>query len=131
VQLRFFPLNNDLNPLPIAQSIKNEMKKIGSKNANTVFKSPDSKEGVQNMLEKTAGLAKTTMRIIDSEGKEESIKEDKFSSNIRVKFSRDILPSDDDYFISTAVKDKVINNVSEENKSLYERFTGILQRLML
>ena len=31
LKLRFFPLNNDLDPLPIAQAMKNEMAKVGSR----------------------------------------------------------------------------------------------------
>lgn len=131
VKLRFFPLNNDLNPLPIAQAIKDEMGRIGSRTANTQFNSPDSKAGVQKMLEETSGLAATTMLVTDKEGEHKKIKEDSFSSNKKISFSKNIEKSDDDFFISIAQKDEVINKTSPENQKLFDKFKGVIMKLMM
>ena len=34
LKLRFFPLNNDLDPIPLAQMMKKDMQKVGSKTGN-------------------------------------------------------------------------------------------------
>lgn len=131
IQLRFFPLNNDLNPLPIAQAIKEEMGRIGSKTANAKFNSPDSKQGVQKMLEDTAGLAVATMLITDEEGETKKVKEESFSSNKKVPFSKDIDATDDEHLIAIAQKDAVITKTSPDNLTLYERFVDVIAKLML
>lgn len=130
VQLRFFPLNNDLDSLPVAQAIKDEMKKVGSKTAHAKFNSPDSKQGVQKLLEDTAGLALATMLVTDTDGETKKIKEDSFSSNKKIPFGRDITSSDDEYFILAAKKDEIINETSKDNQSLYNRFVKIIGQLM-
>lgn len=131
IQLQFFPLNNDLNPLPIAQAINDEMGRVGSRTANAKFNSPDSKQGVKKMLEDTAGLARTTMSITDEEGETKKIKEESFSSNKIIPFSRDINSSDDEHLITIAKQDAVISITSPDNLTLYERFVGIIGRLMI
>lgn len=55
-KLRFFPLNNDLDPTPLAQHIREKMGKAGSKTANIVFNSPGSKKGISEMIAETGGM---------------------------------------------------------------------------
>lgn len=131
VQLRFFPLNNDVDPTPLASHIRKEMNNLGSDTGNATFNTPDSKAGVQHLLENTAGLAATTMRVRDKDGENKTIKEDSFSSNRKIPFAKDITSNDDDTLISIAEKDSIINVVSPDNQSLYERCLGNIIKLML
>lgn len=130
LKLRFFPLNNDLNPLPIAQAMKNEMAKVGSKTGNLTFNSPGSKEGIKEVLDSTAGLALTTMQVTDTEGETRRIKEDAFSSSKAIAYRGNISDGGDAYIIQQAKKDDAISVVSPENASLYEKVKSVLARLM-
>lgn len=130
LKLRFFPLNNDLDPLPIAQAMKNEMAKVGSRTGNLVFNSPDSKAGVKDVLESTAGLAITTMKVTDSDGETRQIKEDAFSSSKTIPYRDNIEENGDTYIVMQAKKDGIISTVSPENATLYERAKAMLTRLM-
>lgn len=130
LKLRFFPLNNDLDPLPIAQAMKNEMAKVGSRTGNLVFNSPDSKAGVKDVLESTAGLAITTMKVTDSDGETRQIKEDAFSSSKTIPYRDNIEENGDTYIVMQAKKDGIISTVSPENATLYEKAKAMLTRLM-
>jgi hypothetical protein len=129
IRFRFFPLNNDLNPLSFANAIDDEMKKVGSKTANATFNSPKSKPEIKSMMEKSSGLAVATLNVIDEAGNTTKIKEDAFTSNKKIQFGRDVSASDDEYLINQAKKDSVITITSEENAALYERFIGMIKRL--
>ena len=133
VRLRFFPLNNDLSQKPLANHINNEMKKIKSNTAGVSFNSPESKQGVQKFIEDTTGtgLAATTMRVMDKNGEERTIKEESFSSNLKIPFARNLAARDDETLISTAKKESVIRLVSKENLALYTQLIkGIIGKLI-
>ena len=130
IRFRFFPLNNDMNPIPIAENIDKEMKKLGSKHANIKFNSPDSKPEVKSLIENSAGLAVATLEVRDSEGNTTKIKEDQFTSNKKISFGRDILSDDDSYIVAQAKKDTVITTVSDSNRTLYEKFISVIETLI-
>jgi len=130
LKLRFFPLNNDINPISIAENIDKEMKKLGSKHAHAQFTSPDSKPEVKALIQQSAGIAVATLEVSDSSGNKTKIKEDQFTSNKRISFGRDILPEDDSYIAVQAKKDAVITLVSEPNRVLYEKFKTVIEKLI-
>ena len=129
LKFRFFPLNNDINPIPIAEDIDKEMKKIGSKHAHVQFISPDSKPEVKALIRQSAGIAAMTLEVSDANGNRTKIKEDQFTSNKRIAFVRDILPEDDLYIVEQAKKDTVITLVSDANHVLYEKFKVVVEKL--
>ena len=110
--------------------MKNEMAKVGSRTGNLVFNSPDSKAGVKDVLESTAGLAITTMKVTDSDGETRQIKEDAFSSSKTIPYRDNIEENGDTYIVMQAKKDGIISTVSPENATLYERAKAMLTRLM-
>ncbi|MHC1747454.1 MAG: hypothetical protein AB9856_03580 [Cellulosilyticaceae bacterium] len=130
VNLRFFPLNNDINPLPMAQAVENEKKLLQSRIANVRFNSPQSKKGVQNMIEQTAGLAATTMEVEDRDGRIKKIKEGSFSSAQEIKLIGNISYKDDETLCFKAKKNPIMNKTSEENISLYRKCLDIFKNLM-
>ncbi|MCR4962870.1 MAG: hypothetical protein K6B40_03185 [Firmicutes bacterium] len=130
LKMRFFPLNNDINPIPVAQNIDLEMKKIGSKRAHIQFTSPESKEEVKGLIDRSAGLAVSTLEVMDENGNKTKIKEDQFTSSLKISFGRDIKPEDDPYIVSQAKQEGVVSVVSADNHSLYKRFKDIFARLM-
>ncbi|MEN6413417.1 MAG: hypothetical protein ABFC84_11785 [Veillonellales bacterium] len=130
VTLRFFPLNNDFDQLPMASAVRAEMKKIGSSSANAKFNSPDSKEGIKEMLVHIGGQAAPTIRVTNENGEKDTIKEDSFSSNKKIPFARDILSEDDVYLIGIAQKESIINVTSSENIAWYKRILPIIRSLL-
>lgn len=130
LRFRFFPLNNDMSPFPIAKEIKNEMEQIGSKHANIQFSSPESKEEIKNLIQSSAGLAAPTLKVCDADGNSRKIKEGQFSSNKKISLGRDILPDDDSHLIEQAKKDSVITEQSTANLTLYEKFKSKIERLI-
>lgn len=130
LKMRFFPLNNDIDPIPVAQNIDMEMKKIGSKRAHIQFSSPESKEEVKGLIDRSAGLAVSTLEVMDENGNKTKIKEEQFTSSSKISFGRDIKPEDDPYIVAQAKRDGVVSVVSEDNHKLYNRFKDIIARLM-
>lgn len=130
LKMRFFPLNNDIDPIPVAQNIDMEMKKIGSKRAHIQFTSPESKEEVKGLIDRSAGLAVSTLEVMDENGNKTKIKEEQFTSSSKISFGRDIKPEDDPYIVAQAKRDGVVSVVSEDNHKLYNRFKDIIARLM-
>lgn len=68
LKFRFFPLNNDISPIPFAENIDKEMKSIQSKRANVQFTSPESKEQITSLIDQSAGLAVATLEVRDADG---------------------------------------------------------------
>lgn len=119
VKIRFFPLNNDINPIPIAENIDKEMKKLGCKRSHLQFTSPASRDEVKALIKESSGLACSTLAVVDENGNKTKIKEDQFTSSTRLSFARDIRDEDDGYIIEQAKKHGVIDTVSEANRKLY------------
>ena len=129
-KLRFFPLNNDLDPTPLAQHIREKMGKAGSKTANIVFNSPGSKKGISEMITETGGMAVASLQIVDNDGEKRRIKEGSFSSTAKIEYDGNIRPNGDEYLISQAKKDGIIANISPENARLYEQTKDYLKTLI-
>lgn len=128
IRFRFFPLNNDFNPNPIMDNFKELMKTVGSKHANMELRSPDSKGEIKSLLVSSSGLAIPSLQVIDSTGNKTKIEESKFTSNKKIRFGRDITPSDDEYIINQASKDRIISEASVGNNALYMRFIGTIKK---
>ena len=130
LKLRFFPLNNDLNPNPLAQAMKDEMQTVGSKTGNLVFNSPDSKQGIKDVIEATGGMAVATLMVTDSDGNRWNIKEGAFSSAIKVEYNGNLDASGDGYLIAQARKNDAVTITSSENLNIYNRMMNNIKRLM-
>lgn len=130
LKLRFFPLNNDLDPMPLAQVMKKDMQKVGSKTGNLVFNSPESKQGIKDVLEATGGMAVATLQVTDSDGEKRRIKEGAFSSTTKVEYNGNLNASGDAYLIAQAKKDNTVTVTSPENLSIYNRMINTIKKLM-
>lgn len=61
---QFYPLNGEWDYNPVFGSIDQTIRKvIGAKRGRMIFPSPTSKEGVADIVERTEGLVKTTMKV--------------------------------------------------------------------
>ena len=130
LKLRFFPLNNDLDPMPLSQMMREDMKKVGSRTGNLVFNSPGSKEVITQVIHSTGGMAVASMRVTDNEGEIRNIKEDAFSSSSKIEYEGIISPHGDPYIVLQAKKNDAVNFTSKENLSLYERVKSQIKALM-
>lgn len=130
IRFRFFPLNNDFSLNPFALNINEEMKQLGSDTAFMQFNSPDSITEINSVIERTAGLARARLEVIDKEGNKKILKEGSFSSNKKIAFTKDIKDEDDEYFLNQAKKDSIITYTSEPNKTLYEQFKHVITSLL-
>lgn len=130
LKLRFFPLNNDLDPMPLAQVMKKDMQKVGSKTGNLVFNSPGSKQGIKDVIEATGGMAVATMQVTDSDGEKRRIKEGAFSSTTKVEYNGNLSASGDSYLIAQAKKDHTVTVTSPENQNIYNRMINTIKKLM-
>lgn len=132
VSLRFFPLNGDNDPRPLANAVRQEMLGMVCNTANTSFNSPKNKNGVKNFLKETTstGLAISTIKAIDNEGLPVTIKEDNFTSSKKLEFNKDIDSNDDNYLINFAKKNEEMKVTSEENNELYNNYFSVLDKLI-
>lgn len=126
---RFYPLNAEWDYDPIFGGIDDAIRKvIGSKGGRMVFPSPESKDGVAEIIEKTDGLVKTKMKVRykDSSGKEDSkrigtIKDNEISSISNIEISGELDESLDE--IMTYKKEfHALNVESKNNLILYEKY---------
>jgi len=129
-KLRFFPLNNDLDPLPLAKYVRDDMRTVGSKTTNIVFNTPASKNGITKVIEETGGLAEASLLVTDAEGEKRRITEEAFTSTTKIEYNGNISPSGDAYIASQAKKDGVISNTSPDNARIYERLKEAIRKLV-
>lgn len=129
-KLRFFPLNNDLDPLPLAKYVRDDMRIVGSKTTNIVFNTPASKNGITKVIEETGGLAEASLLVTDEEGEKRRITEEAFTSTTKIEYNGNISPSGDAYIASQAKKDGVISNISPDNARIYERLKEAIRKLV-
>lgn len=130
LKLRFFPLNNDLDPIPLAQMMKKDMQKVGSKTGNLTFNSPGSKQGIKDVIEATGGMAVATLQVTDSDGEKRRIKEGAFSSSTKIEYNGNLNASGDAYLIAQAKKDHTVTITSPQNLSIYKRMVNTIKKLM-
>ena len=129
LKFRFFPLNNDLDTLPLAQAVRDGMRIAGSRTGNIKFNSPGDKRGIQEVIMATGGLAEASIEVTDADGEVRRLKEGTFSSSTKVGYSGNVSASGDDYLVMQARKNAAMNTVSNDNAKLYERVLQLLERL--
>jgi hypothetical protein len=129
--LRFFPLNGDIDTVPITSAIRSRMKELQSNTANLKFNSPKSKQGVANLVEETSvnGLAKFTISGKDQYGQPIDIKEDTFKSSQDVIYRGNISESDDSHFIEVANKNPIISKIGKVNEIIYDKYKKAIKNL--
>ena len=130
LKMRFFPLNNDLNPGLVAQRIDSEMKSMNCSGASVQFTSPKSKMEVSKLIQESSGLAVSTLEVIDSNGNKTKIREDQFTSSKKLPISTNISEKDDDYIVYQAKQDQIVDKTSIDNLKIYNKFRSALEKLI-
>lgn len=129
LKFRFFPLNNDLDTVPLANAVREGMRIAGSRTGNIKFNSPGNKKGIQDVIVATGGLAEASIEVTDSDGEVRRLKEGSFSSSTKVDYNGNVSSNGDEYLAMQAKKNSAMNTVSKDNAELYERELPILEQL--
>lgn len=131
LRVKFFPLNNDIDPSLLARGIGEEMKKLRSSRAQLRYTSPGSMTEIKNVIDSTdgTGMATTILDVEDESGTIRKITSDKMKSSRRIVIGGNVQESNDDYIAMQAKKDKTMETLSPENIRLYEKFVPIIEKL--
>jgi len=121
LNIRFFPLNNDLDQSQFLATFRETMGKVDSKHAHAEFRSPGSKQEVAQVISDSAGLAATTLEVVDSQGAKKKIREDQYSSKVVINLDQDVSPKHDRIIVKHALKNESICTLSKSNKKLFEK----------
>lgn len=129
LSFQFFPLNAEWDYNPIFGGIDRAIRKvIGTKRGRMVFPSPDSKDGVADVIEQTEGLVKTTMKVRYKEDSEKggyekkgTIKDSQISDVSSIEID-DELDNAYDEIYGYKKSFKSLNVESKNNIVLYEEY---------
>lgn len=125
----FIPLNAEWDYNPIFGGIDESIRKIiNSKKGKMVFPSPESKDGVADVIEKTEGLVKTKLRVrykddseIGAKQREGTIKDNEISDVCAIEVSKELNDAFDDLY--ECKKDfSSLNVESKNNLVLYNEY---------
>lgn len=128
VTLRFYPLNGDIMDNETVEHLTEALKSLGSKTGAVRFNTPTEKENVAKVVEDTKGLMKPTIQVEYKNGTKGTLRDGSFTEvmNIQVEetesFGKNI-----DTITGKVINKEEFNEVSEENRSIYNRFYGKLE----
>lgn len=126
---QFYPLNAEWDIDPIFGGIDESIRKvIGSKRGKMIFPSPESKDGVADVIEQTEGLVKSKLKVLYKEdskkGKSQStgtIKDNEISNVCNIEIDGELDESLEELY--TYKKEfRSLNVESKNNLILYEEY---------
>lgn len=129
--LKFYPMNAEWDMNPMFEGIDQKIRKtIGSKSGRMVFNSPESKEGVANIIEATEGIVKPEMKVqykstssymVGGVKRSSIIKDNEISDTMPIDISSEL---DDAYDEINAYKKDIKSMAVQTNNHIvdYERF---------
>lgn len=129
LSLQFFPLNSEWDLDPIFGEIDNSIRKvIGSKKGRMIFPSPQSTDGVAQIIERTDGLVKAKMKVIYKADTEKgqlqrkgTIKDNEISDVSEVDIQKELGESFEELHQCKA-EYAALNVSSAHNQELYEGY---------
>ncbi len=130
LDIKFFALNNDIDPTPLSNDMHKIMGITETRNAEVILKTPKSKKGVSDLLEKTTALgqATTIMRVTDVSGKKSTYSADKFTSNVSIPIQADVVAIHDGIIVEAALQDQIIKGGDSRHNTLYQWFVDRFRR---
>ena len=129
LKLSFFPLNNDLNPVPLGNYIDEELKALDSRRANLRYLSPKSKENVAELIDKIGDTAKVLVKTKNNDGSTKNFSSDTFKYSQKIVHDKNVEPADDDKFVKAAKETGMIKEPSPDNFTLYQKYKDFFKRL--
>ena len=90
LKLRFYPLNGDIDFAGLFGNMTTELRKtVGSKNGETILKSPKNVEGIAKVLEEAAGTVEPVLTVTTKEKAKVKLKENEITERYKIKLSED------------------------------------------
>lgn len=126
--LRFFPLNNDINPVPVINDVNKFVKNSGSKSANLRLNSPESKDAIEHTIKSCNGMFEPKLEVYDYDGAYMRITNDNFTSSKDIVFDHNLTSSDDSKIIAIAKENKKMNYISDENVRSYNELIEFIDK---
>lgn len=121
LKLRMYPLNGDLKLNALVEDISSELRgAVGSKTGNITLNSPESKEGVIELINASQGVFDTTLEVEYPDKSRDTISNERYSGkttwNLSEKEMNNINDVKENFYSLNSMK-----IVSEGNMEIYEK----------
>lgn len=128
INLRFFPLNNDIDPAPLLGLVRSTMNSIDSKTGNLTFNSPKSANGISGLFQDSvaSGVASATVTGEKEDGTKVKITDNQLGSELQIPSSGNLSGDDDKRIAEYCMKRNYLPEASEDNAALYGEALNIL-----
>ncbi|MDB1821328.1 hypothetical protein ABG991_08950 [Collinsella aerofaciens] len=132
INLRFFPLNNDIDPGPILACVRSAMNSVDSKTGNLTFNSPKSAKGISDLFQDSiaSGVASATVTGEKSDGTKVKITDNQLGSELQIPSAGNLSGGDDKRIADYCMKRNYLPEASEDNASFYYKALNILELLV-
>lgn len=128
INLRFFPLNNDIDPAPLLGLVRSTMNSIDSKTGNLTFNSPKSAYGISDLFQDSvaSGIASATVTGEKEDGTKVKITDNQLGSELQIPSAGNLSGDDDKRIADYCMKRNYLPEASEDNAALYGEALNIL-----
>lgn len=128
INLRFFPLNNDIDPVPLLGCVRSAMNSIDSKTGNLTFNSPKSANGISDLFQDSiaSGVASATVTGEKQDGTKIKITDNQLGSELQIPSAGNLSGDDDKRIADYCMKRNYLPEASEDNAALYGEALNIL-----
>lgn len=132
INLRFFPLNNDIDPGPILACVRSAMNSVDSKTGNLTFNSPKSAKGISDLFQDSiaSGVASATVTGEKSDGTKVKITDNQLGSELQIPSTGNLSGDDDKRIADYCMKRNYLPEASEDNAAFYYKALNILELLV-
>ena len=128
INLRFFPLNNDIDPAPMLEYVRAAMNSVDSKTGNLTFNSPKSANGISDLFRDSigSGIASATVTGEKEDGTKVKITDNQLGSELQIPSAGNLSAGDDKRIADYCMKRNYLPEASEDNAALYGEALNIL-----
>lgn len=128
INLRFFPLNNDIDPAPMLEYVRAAMNSVDSKTGNLTFNSPKSANGISGLFRDSigSGIASATVTGEKEDGTKVKITDNQLGSELQIPSAGNLSAGDDKRIADYCMKRNYLPEASEDNAALYGEAFNIL-----
>lgn len=128
INLRFFPLNNDIDPAPMLEYVRAAMNSVDSKTGNLTFNSPKSANGISGLFRDSigSGIASATVTGEKEDGTKVKITDNQLGSELQIPSAGNLSAGDDKRIADYCMKRNYLPEASEDNAALYGEALNIL-----
>lgn len=128
INLRFFPLNNDIDPTPMLEYVRAAMNSVDSKTGNLTFNSPKSANGISGLFRDSigSGIASATVTGEKEDGTKVKITDNQLGSELQIPSAGNLSAGDDKRIADYCMKRNYLPEASEDNAALYGEALNIL-----